>query len=92
MLNPNKLTRKEYLFLAELMEQGAALIWRQVCEDMSEVAYNLFTQEEKDALEKAYHDHNGDPQDFTPGYFCPQAGLWLDYYADKFRELAEKED
>lgn len=81
---------KELLFLAELMEQGASLIWRQVCEDMSDVAYNVFDEEEKDALPKAYHEWNGDSGDFEPGFFCPQAGLWLDFYAARFRKMAEE--
>ncbi|RLG37698.1 MAG: hypothetical protein DRN91_04810 [Candidatus Alkanophagales archaeon] len=90
MLKKGKLTAKELLFLAELMEQGGSLIWRQICEDMSPVAYNIFSCEEKDALEKAYHEWNGDPEEFEPSYFCPQAGLWLDYYAAMFRELARE--
>ena len=91
MLSNDRLTKKELLFLAELMEQGASLIWGQRCEDMSRTAYAIFTADEKDALSKAYHDWNEDPWEYEPGYFCWQAGLWLDYYAAMFRKLCEEE-
>lgn len=90
MFHPNGLTPKELVFLAELMDQGSDSIARQVCEDMSDLAYDLFDPDEKDRLERAYHDWNGDPQDFIPGYFMPQAPGWLAYYAAQFRRLAEE--
>jgi hypothetical protein len=61
----------------------------QVCEDMSDLAFDLFDPDEKDPLERAFHDWNGDPQDFIPGYFMLNAPGWLAYYAAQFRRLAE---
>ncbi len=43
-----------------------------------------------DHLEHAFHDWNGDPQDFIPGYFMPNAPGWLAYHAAQFRRLAEE--
>jgi Lar family restriction alleviation protein len=83
-----QLTHKELLFLAELMEQGGNLISRQICEDMRQKAYGIFSPEEKDELERQYHDWNGDPEEFFPGYFMPNAWVWLGFYAAKFRQWA----
>jgi hypothetical protein len=87
VLSPNRL-----VFLSELMKQGAALIWRRVCEDISPEAREVLTAEEKDALSKEYHEWNGDPHEFTPGHFNIQGGLWLDFFAAKFKEMAERKD
>ena len=67
------------------MEQGSDTIARQVCEDRSDLAFDLFDPAEKDHLERAFHDWNGDPQDFIPGYFMPNAPGWLAHYAAQFR-------
>lgn len=52
MFDPTELTPKELVFLAELMDQGSDNIPRQVCKDMSDLAYDLFDPDEKDQLER----------------------------------------
>lgn len=42
---------------------------------MSDVAYDIFTEEEKDILMRAFHEYNGDLDDYEPGWSSPQAGL-----------------
>lgn len=88
MLTKGKLTPKELLFLAELMDQGADAISTRNFEEMSKKAYEIFSAKEKDKLEQARNIWNSSPDDFEPGFFGPTAWPWLYYYADVFRELA----
>ena len=79
--------------LALIMEYAGDLISSRICEDMPQEAYDLPTPEQRTALQRDYHNWNGDPHeiaselnpDGTTYYFMPNAGPWLEFFADKLR-------
>lgn len=86
-IKPETMSQKELLFLAELLEQGAEAISNRICEDMSSLAYNLFTDEEKEQMAKDYEQWNSQGEE--EAHFTGQAWPWMGWYAAKFRKAAE---
>lgn len=85
------LNDRNLLFIAYLLEQGSDAIFKRICEDMHPDVFELFTQEEKDRMEREYHEWNGDPEEFEPGSWCPQGSIWSNWMSEQiFNYLAEK--
>ncbi len=83
---PDDMSKKELLFLAELLEQGAEAISNRVCSDMSSVAYDLFTDKEKAQMATDYEQWNSEGREES--HFSGQAWPWMNWYAAKFRKAA----
>jgi hypothetical protein len=90
ILVDDDLSDKETLFVSYLLDQGASAIASRTCEDIIDDANTLFSPSEKDALEKAFHEWNGDPEEYVPGTFSNQGSVWARFYSDKIENLLSK--
>lgn len=88
MLDGQRLSPKELQFWALLMEQGANEISRRVSEDMAPEAYDLLNDHEKAVLAERFERWNSKGKDEP--HFFPNAGIWLDFLAATFRQLAQQ--
>lgn len=78
------ITEKELRFLIALTKYGANRMSSRICDDLEgepAAIFETFTTEEKDAMMKGYHQWNGDPQEWEPGWWGLGAGMWLSYLA-----------
>lgn len=82
------MTNKEKLFVAALLDLASDEFANHGCNDLSEELEALFTQEEWDAMNKEYHEWNGDPEEFIPGIILSYDWLWMSWMAEKLRKEA----
>lgn len=76
------ITEKELQFLIALAKEGASRMSSRICDDLDgepKAIWETFTTEEKDAMTKGFHNWNGDPEEWEPGWWGLGAGMWLSY-------------
>lgn len=86
------MTKKEKLFISILLEMSGDMFSNKACEDIPNNILNLLTDEEKDKLMKEYHEWNGDPYEYAPGYFMKQCSPWCHFFADKLSRNNDDEE
>lgn len=61
------MTENEQKLTAHLLEMASATFTNNGCNDMPECFFEGWTQEEKEALKREYHEWNGDPEEYEEG-------------------------
>ncbi|HWY33966.1 MAG TPA: hypothetical protein VNX68_04925 [Nitrosopumilaceae archaeon] len=88
------MTKKEKLFLAELLEMASDEFSNHTCNDMPEELLKNFTDKEKESLIKEYHEYNGDPEEIENStsdllledFDCMPDWSWMSFFAYKLKE------
>jgi hypothetical protein len=83
------MNKAQLIFTANLLEMAANQFSNNGCNDLPVALEAWFTQPEWDALNKEYHDWNGDPEEYKPGRILNHDCLWMDFMAKKLRKMAE---
>lgn len=82
----SKMTNREKILAANLLELAANEFSNHGCNDVDESVFKDWTIEERREFVKGFYKYNGDPENYDENYLHLGDSILMDYLANKLKD------
>jgi hypothetical protein len=83
------MNKREKVLAARMLDMAGGEFGNRGCNDLDESVYEGWTKRQRQAFVKAYHEWNGDPEEYNPEWLDLPDFAIMGFLADKLLEGVE---